>query len=275
MPVADPGGIKPKRKMPEGLWAKCPACSEIILRKTLGANHWICTKCGTALRMRARERIAMLVEPDSFIQIAKGLRAAAPLGFTDTEAYPVRLEAAHRKTRLDDAMLAGEATIGAHRVVIGAMAFEFMGGSMGSVVGEVIARAAERAVKTRSPLILISASGGARMQEGILSLMQMAKTAAALARLSARGLPCINILADPTAGGVTASFAMLGDVIIAEPGALIGFAGPRVIEQTIGQKLPAGFQKSEYLLQHGMVDMICERKSLKTVLIRLLDWLDG
>jgi acetyl-CoA carboxylase carboxyl transferase subunit beta len=258
-----------KKEIPHGVWTKCKKCEQIIFKKELDENYQICPKCGYYFRLDSKERIAQLTEPGSFKEIDAHLVSCDPLGFPE---YTAKIKkAAH----LNDAITTGEAMIGGHDVVIGVMDFSFMGGSMGSVVGEKIVRAAELAVKNKCALIIVSASGGARMQEGMFSLMQMAKTSAALAMLSEHKLPYIAVLADPTTGGVTASFAMLGDVIIAEPKALIGFAGPRVIEQTIRQQLPEGFQLSEFLEAHGMVDVISERKDLKNTIVRVLDFFNA
>lgn len=257
-----------KKEIPDGLWTKCKKCEHIIYQKTLEENMMICPKCGYYFRLNARERIRQLVEPGSFKEYDAKLLPGDPLDFPD---YKKRISAYAGA----EAIVTGEARIGNRRTVIGVMNFEFMGGSMGSVVGEKIVRAVENAIKKKLPLIIVSSSGGARMQEGILSLMQMGKTSAALARLGEKKLPYISVLTDPTTGGVSASFAMLGDVIVAEPKALIGFAGPRVIEQTIRQQLPEGFQLSEFLLEHGMIDIIVERKDLKNTLVKLLDLLSA
>jgi acetyl-CoA carboxylase carboxyl transferase subunit beta len=256
-----------KKEIPKGLWTKCKKCEQIIYQKTLEENYRICPKCGYYFRLNARERIKQLTEKNSFKEFDSGLVSSDPLKFPD---YAKRLHAygAHK-----DAVVTGEARMGGHRVAMCVMDFEFMGGSMGSVVGEKIVRTVEHAISKNMPVVIVSASGGARMQEGILSLMQMGKTSAVLALLSEKKLPFISVLTDPTTGGVAASFAMLGDVIVAEPNALIGFAGPRVIEQTIRQQLPEGFQLSEFLLSHGIVDVISERKDLKNTVIKLLDYL--
>jgi acetyl-CoA carboxylase carboxyl transferase subunit beta len=257
-------------KIPEGLWLKCDSCREVIYRKEVEKNAKVCPKCNYHFSISIDERIALILDEGSFKEWDAGLSPMDPLNFKDSTRYRDRLKSAQEKTRRREALLIGEGMINHLPVIIGVFNFSFMGGSMGSVVGEKILRAAERAAERRTPLIIVSSSGGARMQEGILSLMQMAKTAAALARLAEAKVPYISILADPTFGGVTASFAMLGDIIIAEPKALIGFAGPRVIEQTIKQQLPEGFQRSEFLLEHGMVDLILERKKLKQTLAKLL-----
>jgi acetyl-CoA carboxylase carboxyl transferase subunit beta len=260
-----------KKHIPEGVWTKCDKCEQIIYNKELEENFKICPKCGTHFRLNARERIAQLVDPKSFKEFGEDILPIDPLGFADITPYQKRLADSQKKTGSTDACIAGEALIEGHPLVMSVLDFEFMGGSMGSVVGEKITLAIERSIKKRAPLLVISSSGGARMQESILSLMQMAKTSAALTRLHDAKVPFISLLADPTTGGVTASFAMLGDIILAEPKALIAFAGPRVIEQTIRQQLPEGFQLSEFLLKHGMLDAIVERKDLRRFLGQLLE----
>jgi len=264
-----------KIRMPEGLWIKCDHCKESIYKQELDRNASVCPRCQHHFRIGSRPRIELLVDPGSFEERNAAVRSLDPLHFKDQKNYPDRIKAAKKATGMEDAVLAGMATVGGHRVSLSSLEFAFMGGSMGSVVGEKVTRAIEDAIAERTPFIAISCSGGARMQESVLSLMQMAKTSAALARLSRARLPYISILADPTTGGVTASYAMLGDIIIAEPGALIGFAGPRVIQDTIRQELPPGFQRAEFLLHHGFVDMIVERKNLRPTLIQLLDFLIG
>ena len=256
-----------KIKVPEGLWIKCDNCKEIIYRKEVEKNYKVCPKCDYHFRISASERLPYLVDEGSFLEVEDGLSPHDALDFKD---YKDKLKSSRKKTGLKDAVISGEAKIGGHAVQVVIMDFNFMGGSMGSVVGEKIARAVERAIEKRTPFIAVAASGGARMQEGILSLMQMAKTSAAVARLGEAGLPYISILTDPTFGGVTASFAMLGDIIIAEPKTLIGFAGPRVIEQTIKQQLPAGFQRAEFLQEHGIIDMIVSRKDLHAALAKII-----
>jgi acetyl-CoA carboxylase carboxyl transferase subunit beta len=256
----------------EGLWIKCDSCKEIVYRAEVERAGRVCPKCRYAFRIGARERIAALADAGSFEEREAGLVSGDPLGFRDTKRYRDRVRAAREKSRLGDAVVCGLARIGGHPVVIAAFDFGFLGGSMGSVVGEKLTRSIELAIDKHVPVLIVSASGGARMQEGILSLMQMAKTAAALERLGRAGLPYISLLTDPTTGGVTASFAMLGDVILAEPRALIGFAGPRVIAETIRQPLPEGFQRSEFLKEHGQIDMIVERHDLRTILRRLLEF---
>jgi acetyl-CoA carboxylase carboxyl transferase subunit beta len=265
-------GIKDARKrdVPDGLWRKCEGCGEIIYHKELERNLWTCNKCGYHFRITADQYRDILTDPGSFIEMLTGIRAVDPLGFVDSRPYTERLEAARKKTGRDSALLTGSARIGGHLTMLAILDFGFLGGSMGSVMGEKIARLTRMAIEERLPLVTLSSSGGARMQEGILSLMQMAKTSAMLARLHDAGLPHVAVQVHPTTGGVTASFASLGDVIVAEPGALIGFAGPRVIQQTIKQDLPEGFQTSEFLLKHGMIDMVVHRRELKATLARLL-----
>ena len=256
----------------EGLWIKCDQCRKVVWKAELDANLKVCPSCGHHFRISARERIELLLEP-GFELVDGGLRSTDPLEFCDLKPYKTRLAEAQRKTGLDDAVLNAVGKIGEQDVVLSVMAFEFNGGSMGAVVGETIARAADRALETQTPLVIVSASGGARMQEGIVSLMQLAKVSAVLARMDEARVPYISLMTDPTTGGVTASFAMLGDLNIAEPGALIGFAGPRVIEQTTRQKLPEGFQRSEFLLEHGFLDAVVPRKELKTYLAQALGWM--
>jgi acetyl-CoA carboxylase carboxyl transferase subunit beta len=262
-----------KVRMPEGLWIKCEECKEILAKPELERNLNVCPRCQYHYRLAARTRIELLADPGSFVEHDASLRSLDPLAFKDQKSYADRLRAARKATGMAEAVVTGAATIGGRPVALAVLEFEFMGGSMGSAVGEKIARAVELAGARRMPLVAVSCSGGARMQESVLSLMQMAKTSAALGRLARAGLPYVSILANPTTGGVTASFAMLGDVHIAEPRALIGFAGPRVIQDTIRQELPAGFQRAEFLLEHGFVDMIVERKSLRPVLTQLLGYL--
>ncbi|MDD3923249.1 MAG: acetyl-CoA carboxylase, carboxyltransferase subunit beta [Endomicrobiaceae bacterium] len=252
-----------KKGLPEGLWTKCKKCEQIIFQKDFVENFMVCPKCGYYVRLNSIDRIELLTDKKSFKEINASLKPVDMLNFP---GYKEKKDSYKTK----DAICTGEAKIGGHPVMIGVMDFEYMGGSMGSVVGEKIVRLIEKAIEKKLPVIIVSSSGGARMQEGILSLMQMGKTSAALAKLSKKGLPYISVLADPTTGGVAASFAMLGDIIIAEPNALIGFAGPRVIEQTIRQQLPKGFQLSEFLLKHGMVDIVVERKYLKDTIIKAL-----
>jgi len=266
----EPGGKATKVVIAEGLWIKCDSCKEIMYRAEVERAGRVCPKCHYPFRISARERIGQLADPGSFEERDTGLATTDPLGFKDTKKYRERIRAAAQKTSTDEAVICGIAAIGGQPTVLAVFEFGFLGGSMGSVVGEKLVRAIELAMDKHLPVVIVSASGGARMQEGILSLMQMAKTSAALERLGASGLPYISILTDPTTGGVTASFAMLGDVIFAEPRALIGFAGPRVIAETIRQPLPEGFQRSEFLLAHGQLDMIVERRDLKETLRRIL-----
>ncbi len=257
-------------RIPEGLWVKCDSCKEIIYKKEIDKNLKICPKCNYHFRISARERIQLLVDENSFAEIDTGLSSTDPLGFRDKVTYRERLEESRKKSELEEAAVSGEATIAGHPVVVVIMDFSFMGGSMGSVVGEKVVRAAEEALEQKKPLITVASSGGARMQEGIFSLMQMARVSAALARLNDGGGLYLSVLADPTFGGVTASFAMLGDIIIAEPKSLIGFAGPRVIEQTIKQQLPDDFQRAEFLLDHGMIDAVVDRRELRKTLGRII-----
>ncbi len=256
----------------EGLWVRCPSCKQIVFKAEIAANLEVCPRCGYHYRIDARSRIDNLLEP-GYQLVDLELRSTDPLEFTDLKPYKKRLAEAQRKTGLNDAIINAVGTIGPHPVVLSVMEYGFIGGSMGAVVGETIARAVDRSLATRHPLIIISASGGARMMEGIASLMQLAKISAGLARLDDAKIPYISIMTDPTTGGVTASFAMLGDLNIAEPGALIGFAGPRVIEQTIRQKLHEGFQRSEFLLEHGFLDAIVSRKDTKAYLAQTLAWM--
>src|SRR5204863_5750257 len=256
--------------IPEGLWVKCDDCKEIIYRKEVEQNLNVCTKCGYHFRLTARERFEMLFDDGAYKELATNIRSSDPLEFRDTKRYRDRLKVYQQRVGTTDAVLCAEGKLEGTPVVICAMEYAFMGGSMGSVVGEKITNAVERAIDKKEPLIIVSCSGGARMQEGILSLMQMAKISAALAMLADAGLPYISIMTDPTTGGVTASYAMLGDLNIAEPRALIGFAGPRVIEQTIRQTLPEGFQRAEFLVEHGMVDLISPRSEMKPALARFL-----
>jgi acetyl-CoA carboxylase carboxyl transferase subunit beta len=257
-------------KVPEGLWVKCENCRQILYNKELARNFKICPKCGHHFRLSAPERLRMLFDGEEYVELESGLRSADPLKFRDSKRYRDRLREYEENVGTSDSMVVASGTIGGIPVIAAAMEFFFMGGSMGSVVGEKVTRAAERALSERKPLIVVSTSGGARMQEGILSLMQMGKISAALARLAEARIPYLSVMTDPTTGGVTASYAMLGDLNIAEPNALIGFAGPRVIEQTIRQTLPEGFQRSEFLLEHGMLDFIVERSEMKETLVRCL-----
>ncbi|MEK6713594.1 MAG: acetyl-CoA carboxylase, carboxyltransferase subunit beta [Nitrospirota bacterium] len=261
-----------KIKIPEGLWIKCNYCREIIYRKEVEKSSMVCPKCKYHFYISIEDRIAIMLDEGSFRELDRLIYSLDPLEFKDSVKYKDRIKNYQKSTGYADAFVYGEAKINDSPVVIGIFNFKFMGGSMGSVVGEKILRATETSMNKKLPLIIVSASGGARMQEGILSLMQMAKTSAAISRLSEMGVPYISILTDPTFGGVTASFAMLGDIIIAEPKALIGFAGPRVVEQTIKQQLPEGFQRAEFLLEHGMIDMIVERKKLKETLSKVINF---
>ena len=262
-----------KRVRTEGLWVKCEGCRQIIWKKELEDNLNVCTKCDYHFRIDSAQRLMLLLDEDSIEIQDEGLESTDPLNFTDTRPYKARLEKSKASTRLKDAIRNATGTMHGRPVIVSSMEYSFIGGSMGAVVGEAITRAIERACKERKPIIVVSASGGARMMEGVVSLMQMAKISAALARLDTARVPYISVLTDPTTGGVTASYAMLGDLNIAEPGALIGFAGPRVIEQTIRQKLPEGFQTSEFLLQHGMLDAVVHRKDMKSYIARALDFM--
>jgi len=267
--------VEKQTAIPEGLWVKCDDCKEIVYKKEVEANYNVCPKCNYHFRLNARERFALLFDDDRFKEFATEIRSGDPLEFRDTKRYRDRLRVYEQRVGKGDAVLCAEGKLDGMSVVICAMEYNFMGGSMGSVVGEKITLAVERAIDKKEPLIIVSCSGGARMQEGILSLMQMAKISAALARLAEAKLPFISVLTDPTTGGVTASYAMLGDLNIAEPKALIGFAGPRVIEQTIRQTLPEGFQRSEFLVEHGMVDLITPRAEMKPTLARFLKFFRG
>jgi len=262
-----------KVKIPEGLWVKCDSCREIIYKKEIDKNLKVCPKCNYHFRISALERMRLLVDEGSFVELDAGLVTNDLLGFKDKIPYKDRIEENRRSTGLQEAAISGEATMEGHPVVLVIMDFSFMGGSMGSVVGEKVLRAAEAALEGRKPLVTVASSGGARMQEGIFSLMQMARVSAAVARLRDGGMLYISILADPTFGGVTASFATLGDVIIAEPRSLIGFAGPRVIEQTIKQQLPEDFQRAEFLLEHGLIDKIVDRKEIKKTVAKIVELL--
>ncbi len=258
-----------KKETPEGLWYKCPSCDEIVTSEDHENNLWVCAKCSYHEKIGSAEYFAILFDDQKYTEVGADLVAGDPLAFEDTKKYTDRLVRTRKETGLNDALRAAEGKLDKHTVVIACMDFRFIGGSMGSVVGEKIALAADQALKRKCPLVIISKSGGARMMEAGFSLMQMAKTSAKLAQLAAKKLPYISILTDPTTGGVTASFAMLGDLNIAEPKALIGFAGPRVVKETIGRDLPEGFQTSEFVLEHGFLDKIVERKDLKATLSRL------
>lgn len=259
-----------KKELPDGLWEKCPGCSEIVHRKQLEQNFWTCIKCDYHFRIGSLEYLEILIDKGSFKELDKKMRSADPLDFTDTKKYTIRTQDTMKKTGLYDAVRTGLGKLNEKDVAFGCMDFKFIGGSMGSVVGEKLSRLIERAYRYKVPLIIISQSGGARMMEGAFSLMQMAKTSAHLAKYAEIRMPYISILTDPTTGGTTASYAMLGDITIAEPQALIGFAGPRVIKQTIGRDLPEGFQKSEFLLEHGFVDLVVHRKDMKNTLYNLI-----
>ena len=261
-------------RVPEGLWVKCGSCKEILYRKDVLKNLSVCPKCAFHFRISARERLETLFD-SPWEEFDQNLVSADPLGFRDSRPYAERLRAGKAKTDSWDALVSAVGPLGGRRTIVGAMEYGFIGGSMGVVVGEKVTRCIERAIEEKLPFVVVSCSGGARMMEGTLSLMQMAKISAALARLHEARVPFLSVLTDPTTGGVTASYAMLGDLNIAEPGALIGFAGPRVIEQTIRQKLPAGFQRSEFLLEHGMLDMVVDRRELKRTLVRSIGLLMG
>ena len=265
----------PKKSVPEGLWVKCPACEATLYASDLSTNSQVCPKCNHHLRIGARARLDLLLDAEGRFEIGTDVRPLDTLKFKDSRKYSERLKEAAEITGETDAMIVMQGSMLALPVVAAAFEFDFMGGSMGSVVGERFVRGVAAAIEQRLPFICVTASGGARMQEGLMSLLQMAKTTAALTRLSARKLPFISVLSDPTMGGVSASFAFLGDVVIAEPGALIGFAGPRVIEQTVREKLPEGFQRAEFLLQKGAIDMIVDRRELKAKIVRLLALLQG
>lgn len=262
-----------KRDIPNGLWTKCPGCGEIIYKNALADAHGVCPKCQHHFPMGRAERIALLCEPGSWVEWDGRLRSTDPLEFTGAASYAEKLEENIRKTGHPEAVSCGQARIDAHEIAIGVMDFAFLGASMGSVVGEKITRMFERAAAERRPVVMVCASGGARMYEGMLSLMQMAKTSAACGRLARAGVPYISVLTNPTTAGVMASFATLGDVIIAEPGALIGFAGPRVIRETTQQELPPGFQTAEFLLQRGLLDMVVHRRELKATISQILSYL--
>ena len=262
-----------KRVRTEGLWVKCEGCRQIIWKKELEDNLNVCTKCEYHFRINAGERLLLLLDEGSIETTDETLSSTDPLNFTDTRPYKARLQKSQAENGLKDAIINASGTLNGRPVIVSAMEYSFIGGSMGAVVGEAITRAVERACEQKKPIIVVSASGGARMMEGVVSLMQMAKISAALARLDAARIPYVSVLTDPTTGGVTASYAMLGDLNIAEPGALIGFAGPRVIEQTIRQKLPEGFQRSEFLIQHGMLDAVVHRKEMKPYITRALDFM--
>jgi acetyl-CoA carboxylase carboxyl transferase subunit beta len=268
-------GITPgdKKDIPGGLWTKCTDCGEIVYVKALESNLWVCTKCNFHFRIKGRDYITLLLDEGKLEEYDLNLVSADPLKFKDSKRYPDRVRESIKKTELNDAIITGIGQVTGIKVSFGVMEFGFIGGSMGSVVGEKVARAIERSSAQRIPLVIVSCSGGARMQEGILSLMQMAKTSALLARLHQEKIPYVSILTNPTTAGVMASYASLGDIILAEPKALLGFAGPRVIRQTIGQELPPGFQSSEFFLEHGFLDKIVERKDMRGILSLVLRYM--
>jgi acetyl-CoA carboxylase carboxyl transferase subunit beta len=264
-----------KKAVPEGLWAKCPSCNAVLYRAEMERNMEVCPKCDHHNRIGARRRLDLFLDPEGREEIASDLESGDPLKFKDSKKYKERLSAAQKKTGEKDALIVMRGQLKGADIVAAAFEFEFMGGSMGSVVGQRFVEGVNVALERRCPLVSFSASGGARMQESLFSLMQMAKTSAALKRLSGRGLPFISVMTDPTMGGVSASFAMLGDLNVAEPGALIGFAGPRVIEQTVRETLPEGFQRSEFLLEHGAIDMIVDRREMRDRLANVLGMLSS
>jgi acetyl-CoA carboxylase carboxyl transferase subunit beta len=274
-PIENPTPVEERRVRTEGMWTKCGSCRAIIWKKDLEANWEVCSKCDHHFRLSARRRLELLLDDEPWTELDSELASSDPLHFTDTKPYAQRLKDAQHKLGMKDAILTAEGHLNGRPVICCSMEFSFIGGSMGAVVGEKVARAIERSLAQKIPLIIVSCSGGARMMEGVVSLMQLAKVSAALALLDEAGLPFISILTDPTTGGVTASYAMLGDLNIAEPGALIGFAGPRVIEQTIRQKLPEGFQTAEFLLEHGFLDAVVSRKELKPYISQALNFFLG
>jgi acetyl-CoA carboxylase carboxyl transferase subunit beta len=274
-PIENPTPVEERRVRTEGMWTKCGACRAIIWKKDLQANWEVCPKCEHHFRLGSRKRLELLLDDEPYTELDAELASSDPLHFTDTKPYVQRLKDAQHKLGMKDAILAAEGRLNGRPVICCSMEFGFIGGSMGAVVGEKVARAIDRALARKIPLIIVSCSGGARMMEGVVSLMQLAKVSAGLARFDEEGLPFISILTDPTTGGVTASYAMLGDLNIAEPGALIGFAGPRVIEQTIRQKLPEGFQTAEFLLKHGFLDAVVPRKELKPYISQALSFFLG
>jgi len=274
-PIENPTPVEERRVRTEGMWTKCNSCRAIIWKKDLEGNWEVCTKCDHHFRLGARRRLELLLDDEQWTEHDSELASSDPLHFTDTKPYAQRLKDAQHKLGMKDAILTAEGRWNGRPVICCSMEFGFIGGSMGAVVGEKVALAIERSLAQKMPLIIVSCSGGARMMEGVVSLMQLAKVSAALGRLDEARLPFISILTDPTTGGVTASYAMLGDLNIAEPGALIGFAGPRVIEQTIRQKLPEGFQTAEFLLEHGFLDAVVSRKELKPYIARSLDFFLG
>ena len=274
-PIENPTPVEERRVRTEGMWTKCGSCRAIIWKKDLEANWEVCSKCDHHFRLSARKRLELLLDDEPWTELDSELASSDPLHFTDTKPYAQRLKDAQHKLGMKDAILTAEGHLNGRPVICCSMEFSFIGGSMGAVVGEKVARAIERSLAQKIPLIIVSCSGGARMMEGVVSLMQLAKVSAALALLDEAGLPFISILTDPTTGGVTASYAMLGDLNIAEPGALSGFAGPRVIEQTIRQKLPEGFQTAEFLLEHGFLDAVVPRKELKPYISQALNFFLG
>jgi len=274
-PIENPTPVEERRVRTEGMWTKCGACRAIIWKKDLQANWEVCPKCEHHFRLGSRKRLELLLDDEPYTELDAELASSDPLHFTDTKPYAQRLNDAQHKLGMKDAILTAEGHLSGRPVICCSMEFGFIGGSMGAVVGEKVARAIDRALERKIPLIIVSCSGGARMMEGVVSLMQLAKVSAGLARFDEAGLPFISILTDPTTGGVTASYAMLGDLNIAEPGALIGFAGPRVIEQTIRQKLPEGFQTAEFLLEHGFLDAVVPRKELKPYISQALNFFLG
>jgi acetyl-CoA carboxylase carboxyl transferase subunit beta len=274
-PIENPTPVEERRVRTEGMWTKCGACRAIIWKKDLQANWEVCPKCEHHFRLGSRKRLELLLDDEPYTELDAELASSDPLHFTDTKPYVQRLKDARHKLGMKDAILTAEGRLNGRPVICCSMEFGFIGGSMGAVVGEKVARAIDRALERKIPLIIVSCSGGARMMEGVVSLMQLAKVSAGLARFDQEGLPFISILTDPTTGGVTASYAMLGDLNIAEPGALIGFAGPRVIEQTIRQKLPEGFQTAEFLLKHGFLDAVVPRKELKPYISQALSFFLG
>ena len=267
--------IEKKVKIPEGLWVKCENCKEIVYKKEIDKNLRVCPKCNYHFRISARERLKLMADEGSFVETSPDISPADPLAFRDSVPYKDRIRDNQKRSGLREAVITGEALINGNPMVVAIMDFSFLGGSMGSAVGEKIVRAAEAALEKKIPFITVASSGGARMQEGIFSLMQMAKVSAAVGKLKENGILYISILSDPTFGGVTASFATLGDIIIAEPRSLIGFAGPRVIEQTIKQQLPENFQRAEFLLEHGMIDMVVSRKDMKEILGKIIGHLSS
>jgi acetyl-CoA carboxylase carboxyl transferase subunit beta len=269
-PIENPTPVDERRVRTEGLWMKCSACGAIVWKKDLESNWEVCPKCDHHFRLSSRRRLELLLDPEPWTEHDAELASSDPLHFSDTRPYAQRLKEAQKKLGMKDAIITAEGKLGGRPIFCCSMEFGFIGGSMGAVVGEKVARAVERSIAQKQPLIIVSCSGGARMMEGAVSLLQLAKVAAALARLDEARVPFISVLTDPTTGGVTASYAMLGDLNIAEPGALIGFAGPRVIEQTIRQKLPEGFQRAEFLLEHGFLDAIVPRKELKSYIAQAL-----